>query len=66
MKVGRELTIEDLDNLKDGDKVYIEDVVNENIDKDGIFNVLFKNHTIINTNIVIAKDINTPKTLFII
>ena len=25
MKVGRELTIEDLDNLKDGDKIYIED-----------------------------------------
>ena len=43
MKVSRELTIEDLDNLKDGDKVYIEDVVNENIDKDGVFNVLFKN-----------------------
>ena len=43
MKVSRELTIEDLDNLKDGDKVYIEDVVNENIDKDGIFNILFKN-----------------------
>ena len=43
MKVSRELTIEDLDNLKDGDKVYIEYVVNENIDKDGIFNILFKN-----------------------
>ena len=25
MKVGRDLTIEDLDNLKDGDKIYVED-----------------------------------------